>query len=54
MYRASLFFNAVSILLQIYLLKVVWTALYAGRHSVNTLQLHTLIAGLTLANLQLG
>jgi ABC-type uncharacterized transport system permease subunit len=52
-YRAGLFFSVFSILLQIYLLKVVWTALYAGHQSINALQLQTLIATLTLANLQI-
>src|SRR5579871_3768736 len=52
-YRANVAFSVVSILAQVYLLKVVWTTLYAGHASVGALQLHTLIASLTLANLQL-
>jgi ABC-type uncharacterized transport system permease subunit len=52
-YRAGLVFNVASILIQVYLLKVVWTAVYAGRSSVGTLGLQTLITTLTLGNLQL-
>ncbi len=52
-YRANLIFNVLSILIQVYLLKVVWTALYAGRNSVGTLGLHALITTMTVANLQL-
>jgi len=52
-YRVGLLFNVASILIQVYLLKVVWTAVYAGRSSVGGLGLPTLITTLTLANLQL-
>lgn len=52
-YRANIAFSLVSVLVQVYLLKAVWTAIYAGRASVGTLQLQSLIATLTLANLQL-
>lgn len=52
-YRANVAFYLISILAQVYLLKAVWTAIYAGRTSVDTLHLSTLIATLTLANLQL-
>ena len=38
-YRAGLLFNVASILIQVYLLKVVWTAVYAGRSSVGGLGL---------------
>ena len=52
-YRVSLAFNLLMILIQVYLLKMVWTALYAGRGTIGDMQLHTVITTLTLANLQL-
>lgn len=52
-YRANLVFNLLGVLLQIYLLKVVWTAVYAGRGSVSGISLGVLVPYLTLTNLQL-
>ena len=43
----------VSVLLQIFLLRSVWTAVYAGRPSVDGVELSALITFVTLANLQL-
>ena len=51
-YRFNLALNVVAVLLQVFLLKMVWTAVYAGRGSVDGLPLDELVAYLTLANLQ--
>lgn len=42
-----------TVLLQIFLLKAVWTAVYAGRASVDGVELTALVTFVTLANLQL-
>jgi ABC-2 type transport system permease protein len=42
-----------TVLLQIFLLKAVWTSVYAGRASVEGVELSALITFVTLANLQL-
>jgi ABC-2 type transport system permease protein len=52
-YRFNLVLSLVSVLLQIYLLKVVWTAIYAGRASVDAFALEDVLAYLTIANLQI-
>ena len=52
-YRFNLVFDLVGLLLQVFLLKTVWTAIYAGRPIVSGPPLPTLIAYLTLTNLQL-
>ena len=52
-YRFSWAFDMVGLLAQIYVLKMVWTAVYAGQAEVDGLPLDQLIAYLTLANLQL-
>lgn len=52
-YRMQVAFFLVSSLLQIFLLKVVWTAVYDGRSSVDGVPLTELITFLTLAQLQL-
>ena len=52
-YRFNILFWLLSTVLQIYLLRVVWTAVYAGRGAVEGVELERLIAYLTLANLQL-
>jgi ABC-type uncharacterized transport system permease subunit len=52
-YRADLVFWMLSIFLQVYLLKMVWRAVYAGRPSIDGLELDRVVAFLTLANLQL-
>jgi ABC-type uncharacterized transport system permease subunit len=51
-YRFSLALQLFGLLLQVYLLKVVWTTVYAGRAEVDGVALGPLIAYLTLANLQ--
>jgi len=51
-YRTNLALQLLSVLLQVYLLKVVWTAVYSNRGSVSGVPLATLISYLTLANLQ--
>jgi ABC-type uncharacterized transport system permease subunit len=52
-YRFNWAFDMVGLLAQIYVLKMVWTAVYAGQAEVDGLPLEQLIAYLTLANLQL-
>jgi ABC-type uncharacterized transport system permease subunit len=52
-YRFNILFWLLGTLLQIYLLRVVWTAVYAGRGEAEGAELARLIAYLTLANLQL-
>lgn len=52
-YRIQVIGFLFSSLLQIFLLKVVWTAVYGGRSSVDGVSLSELITFLTLANLQL-
>lgn len=52
-YRFNIVFNLIGLLLQVFLLKTVWTAIYAGHPVVSGLPLPTLIAYLTLINLQL-
>jgi ABC-type uncharacterized transport system permease subunit len=51
-FRAEIALRLLGVLLQIFLLKVVWMAVYAGRDEVNGLPVTTLISYLTLANLQ--
>ena len=51
-YRVNLAFDLVRLLLKVYLLKVVWTAVYAGRGVVDGVELNQLIAFITLAQLQ--
>jgi ABC-2 type transport system permease protein len=52
-YRLNLAVRLVGVLLQILLLKVVWTSIYGNQTSVAGVQLHTLVTYLTLSNLQL-
>ncbi len=52
-YRLEVISTLASTLLQIFLLKVVWTAVYAGRNSVDGIPLPELITFLTVAQLQL-
>lgn len=51
-YRFNLAVELATLLVEIFLLKVVWTAVYAGRPSVAQIDLSSLIAYLTLVNLQ--
>jgi ABC-2 type transport system permease protein len=52
-YRLNIAFELVGLLLQIFLLKVVWTAIYADRGSVDGVDLGTLLTYLTIAQLQI-
>src|SRR5690348_5234724 len=52
-YRVNLAMNLVGLLLQIYLLKVVWIAVYAGQETVDGIELRHVISFITLANLQM-
>src|SRR5262249_20034218 len=52
-YRVDLIFELLTLLLQIFLLKAVWVAVYAGRGSVGGIDQVDLIAFLTIANLQI-
>jgi ABC-2 type transport system permease protein len=52
-YRVNLAMELVGLLLKIYLLKVVWTAVYAGRGVVDGVELRHVISFVTLANLQM-
>jgi ABC-type uncharacterized transport system permease subunit len=51
-YRAQVVLEIISLVLQIYLLRMVWTAVYAGQAVAPSPDLQTLIAYLTLAQLQ--
>jgi ABC-2 type transport system permease protein len=52
-YRFNILLQLVGLLLQIFLLRAVWTAIYADRGSVDGVDLETLLTYLTIANLQL-
>lgn len=52
-YRLQIALELVTVLLQVFLLKVVWTAVYAGREVVDGVPLAEVISFTTLANLQL-
>src|SRR5262245_39412459 len=52
-YRVNLAMELVGLLLKIFLLKVVWTAVYAGRDVVDGVELRHVISFVTLANLQM-
>jgi ABC-type uncharacterized transport system permease subunit len=52
-YRVSLAMELVGVLLKIFLLKVVWMAVYAGRDVVDGVELRQVISFVTLANLQM-
>ncbi|HEV8635141.1 MAG TPA: ABC-2 family transporter protein [Chloroflexota bacterium] len=52
-YRFNILFWVLTTVVKIYLLRAVWTAVYAGRGSVAGVELESMIAYLTLANLQL-
>ena len=52
-YRFNIVMSLVSVLLQIYLLKVVWSAIYADRTDVGAFPLAQLLTYLTIANLQI-
>jgi ABC-2 type transport system permease protein len=52
-YRVELAIELAGLLLKIFLLRVVWAAVYAGRDAVDGIPLDEVIAFTTLANLQL-
>lgn len=52
-YRLNIAFEVVGLLLQIFLLKVVWTAIYADHGSVDGVDLGTLLTYLTIAQIQI-
>lgn len=52
-YRANYVTSILGALLQILLLKVVWTAVYAGRGEVDGVDLSTMVAYVTLTSLQM-
>jgi ABC-type uncharacterized transport system permease subunit len=52
-YRVNLAMELVGLLLKIYLLKVVWIAVYAGQGAVDGIELRQVISFITLANLQM-
>jgi ABC-type uncharacterized transport system permease subunit len=51
-YRQNVFFLLAILILQIFILRKVWTALYQGHTTVDGLTLHALLVYITLANLQ--
>jgi ABC-2 type transport system permease protein len=51
-YRVDFAFRVLGILLKVYLLKTIWTAVYAGRSMVDGVELRELIAFITLAQFQ--
>ncbi|HEV8535423.1 MAG TPA: ABC-2 family transporter protein [Candidatus Limnocylindria bacterium] len=52
-YRFNIVMSLISVLLQIYLLRVVWSAIYAERTDVQAFPLEQLLTYLTIANLQI-
>lgn len=52
-YRFNIAVQVLQLALQVFLLKMVWTAIYAGRGSVSGVPLATMIAYLTITNMQL-
>jgi len=52
-YRFNIVFELVGLFLQIFLLKIVWTSIYADRGAVEGTDLATLVTYLTIANLQI-
>ncbi len=52
-YRANVIFQLAGVIFQVYLLKVVWTAIYSHSDNSHHIQLPTLISYLTLANIQI-
>jgi ABC-2 type transport system permease protein len=51
-YRQNVFFLLLIVVVQIFVLRKVWTALYQGHTVVDGLTLHALLVYLTIANLQ--
>ena len=53
-YRAGSYLTTFLLLVQIYLLKMVWTSVYAGQGEVAGVSLYTTLAYITLARIQFG
>src|SRR5216683_477188 len=51
-YRANAIFQLAGVIFQVYLLKVIWTAIYLHSSTSNQIQLSSLISYLTLTNIQ--
>lgn len=51
-YRANVIFQLAGVIVQVYLLKAIWTAIYVHSSTGHQVQLPVLISYLTLANLQ--
>src|SRR6266480_6587695 len=51
-YRTNLIFQLAGVIVQVYLLKAIWTAIYLHSNISNQVQLPTLISYLTLTNIQ--
>jgi ABC-type uncharacterized transport system permease subunit len=51
-YRQNVFFMLAIVVMQIFVLRKVWTALYAGADTVNGMSLSAMLVYLTIANLQ--
>jgi ABC-type uncharacterized transport system permease subunit len=51
-YRTDYLLTALTVLMQVYLLRVVWTAVYADRGTSGGITVHTVIAYATLATVQ--
>lgn len=52
-YRASVFTTALLLVVEVFLLRMIWTSVYGGRSSVDGLSLDALIVYLTVVNLQM-
>src|ERR671917_1255399 len=52
-YRASVITTAMLVVVEVFLLRMIWTSVYDGRSSVDGLSLDALIVYLTLVNLQM-
>jgi ABC-type uncharacterized transport system permease subunit len=51
-YRQNVFFMLAIVVMQIFVLRKVWTSLYAGAETVNGISLRAMLVYLTIANLQ--
>lgn len=51
-YRSNILWTVVSLIAQVFLLRMIWTAIYGARPSASGLTLEALLAYLTLVNLQ--
>lgn len=52
-YRVNIGFELLGLIIQIFLLRVVWTAVYADRGEIDGVDLATMLTFLTIANLQI-